>query len=123
MRHIDRDAIYSRDEVKEILKGVVKISNLQRFGFVGSPGAGYFGGNLLDSLTRYWDHLRKRAGAMVDTEKGNDHDQEEQSLFDNTEDQNGPGHNRSRIPGTMESERKRFRRQLSTLEIQRTQSA
>lgn len=49
-KRVDPNAIYTSDELHEILRGFVKIETLRRYGLMALPGAGYFGRNILDAL-------------------------------------------------------------------------
>jgi len=114
MRKIDPTTLYGPDELKDFLLGVVKIDTLRRFGLVGSPGRGYWGQNVVDSLNKYWDHLvrRRETGKVIGKEN---HLDEQPEFFEKRQEQvpDGEIHAPSGTSRKVESQRERFRRQLS----------
>jgi hypothetical protein len=112
MKEIHSHAIYTSDELNDLIKGFVKITTLRKHGLVGSPGSGYWGNNIIDSIENYWQYLsRQRKGEMADME---DHQNENTQVFENKKQkvQNGKLHSSSRTKPAMESEWERFERQL-----------
>ena len=114
MRQIDPHTLYDSDELRTLLKGVVKIETLRAFGLVGSPGKGYWGTNMIDALNQYWDNLARQrdTGKVVGKEN---HLDEKPEFFENRAKkiQNGPVYSSPGDSQPMESQRKRFRRQVS----------
>lgn len=96
-----------------MLKGFVKISTLRQFGLVGSPGSGYWGQNVVDSLNNYWDHLVSQSTGKVDPKER--HFDEKPEFFENRADkiQNRKVHPTPNRTHQMESEWERFNGQLS----------
>lgn len=115
MKKIDSTTLYTGQELKDILHGFVKMDVLRQFGLVGSPGAGYWGRNVIDSLNRYWDNLACQRGMGKATGKEKDLDSEH-AIFDNRANEvpNGSVHSSPGKARAMESERQRYRRQVST---------
>jgi hypothetical protein len=113
MRRIDPTTIYETKELKQLLKDIVKISTLRQFGLVGSPGSGYWGQNVVDSLNNYWDHLVSRRTGKVDPKER--HFDEKPEIFENRTNkiQNRQVHPTSRSTHEVESQWERFDRKLS----------
>lgn len=114
MKPIDPHAIYDQSELRELLRGVVKIERLRRYGLVGSPGCGYWGRNIIDSLNEYWDHLARQRG--TGKVKKESHLEEKPEVFENQDEQiqNQSIHPASGTDRPLESQRQRFRRKLSS---------
>jgi len=108
MRRVDPTTLYESKELKEILRDVVNIETLRRFGLIGSPGKGYWGKNVVDSLNNYWDNLARQREDRVGKEKHLDskHKFYEKQVSDR------PVHPEPRTSRPVESERERFRRQV-----------
>jgi len=110
MKSIDPATLYEAEELHEILHGFVKVEKLREFGLVGLPGKGYWGQNVIDSLTNYCNHLVRQRGTGKVIEKEN-HLEPKKSKRNEVQDReiHSP-------PGTanpMEGERERFRRLVS----------
>jgi len=116
VRRIEPTAIYASDELKEILRGCVKVETLREFGLIGSPGSGYWGRNVVDSLDKYWDHLACQRGTGKVMRKEN-------RLVANkakrSKVQDGAVHAPRGEAGKVESERKRFQWLVSENPLQR----
>ena len=109
MRKIDPTTLYSTKELREILRGVVSVNHLRQYGLTGSPGSGYWGQNVIDSLNHFWDHLvRQRSTGKVGKENHLVSKKPKRN-----EVQNRTIHTQSGKPRAMESERERFRRLVS----------
>lgn len=65
------NAFYSIEELKELLHRKAKISLLRRYGLVGIPGIGfYWGGNVIDAITRLWKHRARKRLQSEDDDNG-----------------------------------------------------
>ena len=119
MQRIDPTTLYDAKELHEILRGVVKLETLRQYGLAGSPGSGYWGQNVVDSLNNYWDHLVRQRGTGKVIGKENHLDSKNQSR---NEVQNRQVHTQPGATRTMEGQRERFRRLVSENPIQRQRS-
>jgi hypothetical protein len=110
MKKIDPTAIYESEELKEILRGVVKVETLREFGLVGLPGKGYWGQNVVDALTNYCNHLirQRGTGKVIEKEDHLDAKKSRKNEVQNREIHPPPG-----TAKPMEGERERFRRRVS----------
>lgn len=52
MRKVDRDAFYSGEEIKEILRGHVSLDALRKHGLIGLA-SGFWGGNVIEAVDSY----------------------------------------------------------------------
>lgn len=114
MQEIKRNAFYEKEQLDFILKGIVKISTLAKYGLHGSPARAYWGGNVVDAIDRYWEDLSRRGGAAVDEE--GETDEKKRTIFDNSsikKNKNGKVHAPRRSAGEMESQREGFKRLIS----------
>jgi len=118
MERIDPTTLYEAEELRSRLKGFVSLETLREWGLAGSPGRGYWGQNVIDALDRYWHNLvRQRGAGKVRKE---DHlDPKDHPLFEKREAllESGEFHPSFRGTKPLESERTRFRRQLSARKI------
>ena len=112
MLKIDPHTLYDSKELKEILHGFVKLESLREFGLVGLPGKGYWGQNVIDSLTKLCQHLACQRGTGKVKEN---HLDKKPEFFEKRSEQiqNRQVHATSRKAGPVESQRQRFQRQVS----------
>lgn len=118
MNRIDPTTLYDKQELQSLLKGVVKIETLRSFGLVGAPGKGYWGGNVIDALNRYWDNLVHQRDTGKVSGKEN-HLEEKPEFFENREQelQSGDVHIGECVDQPLESEWERFHRKVSKASI------
>lgn len=116
MKTIPPQTLYETQELRDLLRGVVKIETLRKFGLVGSPGSGYWSKNIVDALNNYWDNLARQRGTGKVADKENHLEPEpEIQIFENrqTKVQNRKVHPSSGGSKSMESQRERFKRFVS----------